>query len=313
MQLPVSAAEVLRYTKAFVASEIPAVRQLSPRPPRPRERIRLAYVSGDFRQHPVADLVAQLFEQHDRARFEVHAVSYGPDDRSSIRARIVRAADRFHDVRGGSDSDAAVLLRELGADIAIDLTGYTEMSRPGILVRRPAPIQVSYLGLLGTMGADFIDYVIADRVVLPPDQQPFYAERIVRLPDCYLVGDRAVPFAARTPARTEVGLPAAGVVFCSFNSAYKFQPDVFAVWMRLLQAVDGSVLWLLAADQSIATNLRRAAQAHGVDPARLVFAPRLALAEHMARQTLADLFLDTLPYNAGATATLALWASVPVL
>jgi protein O-GlcNAc transferase len=290
-----------------------------PRPPlwsgrhQSRDKLRIAYLSADFHSHATAYLMAELFERHDRARFEVHGVSFGRDDGSAIRRRVVKAFDRFHDVRDKSDRAAAKLLSDLEVDIAIDLKGYTQDSRPEILSHRPAPIQVSYIGYPGTMGADFIDYIIADRIVLPFDRQPFYAEKIVQLPDCYQVNDRRRAIAQATPTRSEAGLPDTGFVFCCFNNNYKITAALFDVWMRLLQRVPGSVLWLLRENPDAEANLRREAKVRGVDPARLVFAGRAKLEEHLARHRLADLFLDTLPYNAHTTASDALWAGLPVL
>jgi protein O-GlcNAc transferase len=214
-------------------------------------------------------------------------------------------------VRAQSDLEVARLLNDLEVDIAIDLKGYTQDARTGILAHRPAPIQVSYMGFVGTMAADFIDYLIADATVLPPDQQPFYTEKIVRLPHCYWVTDQTLETA--TPTRREVGLPPDGFVFCCFNNNYKITAPVFDVWMRLLGAVAGSVLWLLQDNADAERNLRREAAARGIDPARLVFAPRLETEDHLPRQRLADLFIDTLPYNAHTTASDALWAGLPVL
>jgi predicted O-linked N-acetylglucosamine transferase (SPINDLY family) len=314
LQLSIDAANSLVCTRRFVANEIP----IGPRLPLARkvgqsDRIRLAYFSGDFRRHPVAHLIAGLLERHDRSRFDVIGVSFGPNDRSEIRRRIEHAVDQFYEVRSRSDSEVAALLRELGVDIVIDLTGHTEMSRTSILSHRPAPIQVSYLGLLGTMGADFIDYVIADEIVLPLDRQPFFTEKIVHLPDCFMVRDVRVAGTAHVPARSEAGLPAEGFVFSSLNGSYKIREPIFAAWMNLLRSVEGSVLWLLASNEQCVASLRKEAQQRGVDPGRLVFAARTGLAEHLSRQRLADLFLDTLPYNAGATAMATLWAGVPIL
>jgi predicted O-linked N-acetylglucosamine transferase (SPINDLY family) len=314
LQLSVDAANSLACTRRFVAHEIP----IGPRLPLARKgaqsgRIRLAYFSGDFRRHPVAYLIPGLLERHDRSRFDVIGISFGPDDRSEIRARIEHAVDQFYDVRSRSDGEIAALLGELGADIVIDLTGHTEMSRTSILSQRPAPIQVSYLGLLGTMGADFIDYVIADEIVLPFDRQPFFTEKIVHLPDCFMISDDRVAATSHVPARSTEGLPAEGFVFASLNGSYKIREPIFTVWMNLLGSVDGSVLWLLASNEQCVANLRKEAQRHGVDPGRLVFAARTGLAEHIRRQELADLFLDTMPYNAGATGIATLRAGVPIL
>lgn len=277
------------------------------------DRIRLAYLSANFHDHPVAQLIAGLFEQHDRSRFELTAISFGPDDREAMRARLIASFDRFIDIRQMGDAEAAKLLRTLEIDIAIDLMGFTKDARPGILAHRPAPIQVNYLGYPGTMGADFIDYVLADDFVVPADHRVHYVEKVVALPDCYQVNDSRRTISERTPTRAEAGLPDHAFVFCCFNNSYKITPQVFDVWMRLLRQIDGSVLWLLHANASAEANLRREAQSRGVAPDRLVFAPRLAADAHLARHRLADLFLDTLPYNAHTTASDALWAGLPVL
>jgi len=278
-----------------------------------RDRLRIAYLSADFRQHAVACLVAGLIERHDRARFEIFGISFGHDDHSEMRARLAAAFDGFHDVRSKNDQDAADLLDELGIDIAVDLMGHTQGARPGILAHRAAPIQANYLGYPGTTGAGFIDYVIADKTVLPFEEQPFYSEKIVHLPYCYQVNDSKRAISERTPSRREAGLPEQGFVFCCFNNNYKITPPVFDVWMRLLRAVEGSVLWLLDDNDTARESLRGEAAARGIDPARLVFAGRLDLAEHLARHRLADLFLDTLPYNAHTTGSDALWAGLPLL
>jgi predicted O-linked N-acetylglucosamine transferase (SPINDLY family) len=280
---------------------------------RGRERLRIGYLSADFHRHATAFLMAELFERHDRSRFEVLGFSYGPDDNSDMRARLVAAFDQFHNVQSGSDRDVAKLLNGLEVDIAVDLKGLTRDCRPGILAHRPAPIQVSYLGYPGSMGADFIDYVIADEVVLPLDQQPFWTEKIVHLPDCYQVNDSKRKIAAHTPRRRDAGLPDLGFVFCSFNNTWKVTPPVFDIWMRLLKAIDNSVLWLLRDNIVAERNLRKEAVLRGIDPRRLVFAEILTQEEHLARQRLADLFLDTLPVNAHTTASNALWAGLPIL
>jgi protein O-GlcNAc transferase len=286
---------------------------LATRRARQRERIRLAYLSADFREHATAYLIAELIELHDRSRFDVVAVSFGADDRSPMRQRLLQAFDQFHDIGAMTDHQAAQLLVELEIDIAIDLKGYTQDARPGILAHGAAPVQVSYLGYPGTLAADFIDYVIADPIVLPLDQQPHYTEKIVHLPDSYQVNDRNREIAAGAMTRSEAGLPQHGFVFCCFNNNYKITAPVFEIWMRLLTQVEGSVLWLFHANAAAARNLRTEAQARGIDADRLVFADRLPHAEHLARHRLADLFLDTLPYNAHTTASDALWAGLPVL
>ena len=276
-------------------------------------KVRIAYLSGDFHQHATAFLIAELLELHDRARFEVLGVSFGPDDNSEMRVRLVRAFDQFHDVRAASDRDVAKLLNDLEVDIAVDLKGYTQDCRPEILAHRPAPIQVNYLGYPGTMAAEFFDYIIADKIVLPFDQQPLCTEKIVHLPDSYQVNDAQRTIVAPTPTRQEAGLPPQGFVFCCFNNNYKITRPVFEVWMRLLAKVEGSVLWLLRDNPGAETNLRREAGARGIDPARLIFAAHANPQDHLARHRLADLFLDTLPYNAHTTASDALWAGLPVV
>lgn len=277
------------------------------------KRVRVAYLSADFCEHATAYLAARLFELHDRSQFEVIGLSYGPDDGSPMRKRLQRSFDRFIDARTVGDADAAKALRGMEVDIAVDLKGHTTGARPAILAHRPAPVQVSYLGFPGTMGAPFIDYLIADRFVLPPEDQRFYSERVVYLPDCYQVNDDGRAIAPLRWARKDAGLPSAGFVFCCFNNSYKITQPMFAMWMRLLAALSGSALWLLEDNPVVPGNLRTAAAAAGVDPARLVFASRIPHSEHLARHSLADLFLDTLPCNAHTTASDALWAGLPVI
>jgi protein O-GlcNAc transferase len=303
----------MQCAKNFVRHHVSALTPLPPRAAGRHDRIRIAYLSADFRNHPMSHLMAELFELHDRGRFEVIGISFGPDDRSDIRARVMAAFDQFHDVRASSDRDIASLIRDLEVDIVIDLMGHTRNSRPGIMAHRGAPIQVSYLGLPATTGADFIDYVIADKIVLPLDQQRFYTEQIVHLPDTYWVNDSKLKISQRVPTRAEAGLPEQGFVFCCFNKAAKITAPVFEVWMRLLAAVDGSVLWLLGDNAVAEGNLRKIAAARGIDPARLVFAEKLQLDRHLARHRLADLFLDTLPYNAHTTASDALATGLPLV
>jgi predicted O-linked N-acetylglucosamine transferase (SPINDLY family) len=277
------------------------------------DKVRIAYLSADFHQHAMAYLMAELFERHDRSRFEIIGVSFGVDDKREMRKRLVAAFDQFHDVCRKSDEAVAKLLHDLQIDIAIDLMGYTQDFRPGILAYRPAPIRASYLGFPGTMGAEFIDYIIADKTVAPFEHQAFYTEKIVHLPDCYQVNDTKRKIAERTPTRQEAGLPDKDFVFCCFNNNWKITPDIFSVWMRLLREVEGSVLWLLGDNEGAERNLRMEAQAWGIDPTRLVFASRLPPEDHLARHRVADLFLDTLPYNAHTTASDALRAGLPVV
>jgi protein O-GlcNAc transferase len=307
-------ADHLEYARTYVRRSVaPAMPPLPARQARGSERISIAYLSSDFRNHPVVHLTAELYARHDRRRFEVIGISFGPDDKSDARARVVSAFDSFHDVRYMSDSAAADLVRDLGVDIAVDLNGHTAGARLGILARNPAPVQVQYLGYLGTTGAEFIDYVIADAIVLPHDQQALYTEKIVHLPQCFQIGDPIEREPSHVFARGELSLPEAGFVFCCFNNTYKITSPVFDRWMRLLKAIDGSVFWLYGANAPAMSSLRREAQSRGVDPARLVFAPALPLADYRARLCRADLFLDTLPYNAGATANDALAAGLPIV
>jgi predicted O-linked N-acetylglucosamine transferase (SPINDLY family) len=279
----------------------------------PNAKIKLAYLSADFHDHATAHLTAPLFECHDRDRFEIIAISFGPDDGSAMRQRLAQAFDCFHDVRRQSDSDVAAFLRRNNVDIAIDLMGLTRGERLGILSHRPCPVQAAYLGYPGTTGADFVDYIIADPVVLPFHQQDFFSEKIVHLPDCYQVNDARRADLRPRQTRAQWGLAADAFVFCCFNNSWKITPPVFAQWMRLLRAVPDSVLWLLDDNDAASANLRRAAAGHGVAPQRLVFAPHAAHDIHLARCALADLFLDTLPYNAHTTASDALRAGVPLV
>jgi len=280
--------------------------------PSPR-KIVLGYLSADFRMHPVAQLSVQLLEQHDRNSFAVFGYSYGPDDGSPMRQRMANAVDRFVDLKDASYLEAAQRITGDGVDILVDLTGYTQYARTQILALRPAPIQVNYLGYTATMGAPFIDYILVDDFVVPAEQQPFIMEQLVHLPGCYQVSDNQRPISPDTPTRSACGLPEAGFVFCCFNNNYKISPQLFTVWMNLMKTVPGSVLWLLASNRFAPTNLCREAEARGVAAQRLVFAPRVPLAEHLARHRLADLFLDTFPFNAHVTASDALWAGCPVL
>ncbi len=284
----------------------------SPRPP-PAPRIRIAYFSADFHNHATAHLMAEVFELHDRSQFEITALSFGKPSDDPVRQRLVPAFDRFFDVSGLDDQAVVEMSRGLGIDIAIDLKGYTLDARTGIFVRRAAPIQVNYLGYPGTMGAPFIDYLIADPVVIPEDAREAYAEKIAYLPGCYQPNDRQRDDPPPATARTDHGLPETGFVFGCFNSNYKITPDVFALWMRLLRQIDSSVLWLFRDDPAAAGNLRRVAQAAGVDPARLIFAEPRAKRAHLERLRHMDLFLDTSPYNAHTTGSDALWMGTPMV
>jgi predicted O-linked N-acetylglucosamine transferase (SPINDLY family) len=277
------------------------------------DRIRVAYLSADFRDHAVAHAIAGIFEQHDRTRFEWTAISFGPPQESEVRRRIENSFEHFIEASGQSDHDIAELVRRREIDIAVDLNGHTFGGRPSIFARRAAPIQVSYLGYSATMGTDYIDYILADSVVIPEIDVPHYSEQVVWLPDSFMPTDSRRCISERTPSRDECGLPEAAFVFCCFNNSYKFTPQVFRIWMRLLKATE-SVLWLAEPNAAAIANLRREAGKCGVAAERLIFAPRTPdLADHLARYRQADLFLDTLPYNAHSTACDALWAGLPVL
>jgi predicted O-linked N-acetylglucosamine transferase (SPINDLY family) len=277
------------------------------------KKIRLGYYSADYRDHATSRLMAELFELHDRTVFELIGFDFGPESGDEMHRRVQAAFDRFVDVRRMSDREVARLSRELQIDIAVDLKGFTEDCRPGIFAERAAPVQVNYLGYPGTMGADYFDYIIADRVLIPAASQSHYSERIVFLPDSYQVNDRTRSIADRSFGREELGLPPAGFVFCCFNNNYKITPPTFDAWMRILKRVEASVLWLIEDSPTAAENLRKEAGKRGVRAERLVFARRMGLPEHLARHRSADLFLDTLPYNAHTTASDALWAGLPVL
>ncbi len=289
----------------------PPARAALPQAPRRSGRVRLGYLSKDFKSHPVAYLLAETLEQHDRNAFEIFALSHGLDDQSSIRKRVTEACEHFVDLAGLDDDAIAARLHSLGIDIVIDLDGHTHGARPGILRRRPAPVQVNYLGYPGTMGAPYIDYLIADAVITPPEHQPFYSEKLVQLPVCYLPASIRPAGGALT--RAAAGLSDNNFVFCAFTAPYKITPDVFAIWMRLLNRTTNSILWLRGGEQAQQENLRREACRHGIDPARLVFAPHADAKTHFARLALADLYLDTLIYGAHTTASDALWSGVPVV
>jgi len=278
------------------------------------KKIRIAYLSTDLRSHPVGATIVAALEHHDKERFEITAISIGLDDGSSVRRRIETAADRFIDARAMSDLAVAKMMRELEIDIVVDLNALTGLFRARILAHRPAPLQVNYLGYPGTMAASFIDYIIADKVVIPEENRGFYSEQIAHLPHAYLPFDGERKFSERIPSRAEEGLPGTGFVFTCFNSLHKLVPELFAVWMRILHAVDGSVLWIPGSSPTVMANLQREAMAHGIASERLIFARYEKKPEnHLARLRLADLFLDTLPYNAHSTAAEALWAGLPLL
>lgn len=308
-----SPAHQLTCAKTYVANVVPGRGAAISGTPSPASRLRVAYLSADFRNHATAHLMAGVFEAHDRERFEISAISYGPDDRGEMRDRLKAAFERFEDVSHLPDEDVVELIRQLGIEVLVDLGGFTAGARPKILARRAAPIQVNYLGFPGTMGASYIDYVMADRIVIPEGEQQHYAEKVIYLPDSYQATDARRPILANGPARSEVGLAEDAFVYCAFNRTSKITPLLFDVWMRLLSKTDGSVLWLLDGDPIARENLRREAVARGIAADRIVFAPLVPTDEHLARHQLADLFLDTLPYNAHTGASDALWAGLPVL
>ncbi|MDQ2963712.1 MAG: tetratricopeptide repeat protein, partial [Pseudomonadota bacterium] len=277
------------------------------------ERLRIGFVSSDFRPHATAYLLLEFWERVDRHRLEVFAYGIAKADRGPVGQRIERAFEHFADVSDESVTGIARRIRDDRICILIDLNGYTRRAREAIFALRPAPLQVQGLGYLGTLGADWYDYILTDRFVSPEQARPHFTERFLYLNDCYCPGTTQRDTAAATGDRAAHGLPATGLVFCCFNSAYKILPDVFAVWMRLLRAAPQGVLWLTETKTDTADNLRREAAAAGVDPSRLVFAPRVPLPRHLARHVHADLFLDTTPYNAGATANDALFMGIPLL
>ncbi len=308
-----SARDQLTCARTHAAHGYPAVPAIWQGQRYDHERIRVAYLSSDLREHAVAHLAAGLFEAHDKTRFETVAVSFGPESADGMRSRIQVAFSRFLDVRGKSDHAVAVLLREMEIDIAVDINAYTRDHRAGILAHRAAPIQVNYLGYPGTMGAKHMDYIIADRVVIPEADRVHYEEKVVYLPDTYQANDSKRRIALCKLTRQQAGLPDQGIVFCCFNNHYKITPKMFDVWMRILGKVDGSVLWLVAGNPETTRNLCAEAQRRSIAPERLVFAPRMRPDDHWARHGLADIFLDTLPYNAHTTASDALRAGLPVV
>ncbi len=282
---------------------------------RPRSpRIRIGYFSADFRTHPVSLLTAKLFETHDRSKFDITAFAFGSDADDPVRARLRGAFDQFIDVNTRSDREVALLARELGIDIAVDLGGFTEHARTRIFAQRAAPLQVGYLGYPGTSGAPYMDYLIADHTLIPAGEERHYSEQIIRLPGSFQPNDSTKAISDRTFTREELGLPAQGFVFCCFNRGFKLMPETFDDWMQILKRVEGSVLWLSEGDRTAVLNLRREAQRREVSPERLIFATGMpSMADHLARLRTAQLFLDTLPFNAHTTASDALWAGVPVL
>jgi len=308
--------EVQRKTAAIYANEkYPQSHVLSKIERYPKhKKIRIGYFSADFHNHAMMHLMAELFECHDKNVFELIAFSFGPDKQDKWRKRVLLCFDQFVDVRLKSDREISLLARKMEIDIAIDLKGFTQDCRPNIFAEGSAPIQVGYLGYPGTMGTDYMDYLIADRTVIPEEKQHHYSENIAYLPNSYMVNDSKIKLSERVFTRREVGLPIDGFVFCCFNNHYKITPSIFIGWMRILSQVDGSVLWLSEAKSTAVNNLKKEAKKHGVDPNRLIFAPHLPFKkDHLNRIQLADLFIDTLPFNAHVTASDALRMGLPVL
>jgi protein O-GlcNAc transferase len=312
--LSTSAKDLRRCAELFVVKEFPPAKSSLRRPKTSfHGKIRIGYLSGEFRQHATSILITQLFELHDKSQFELIAYDNGYDDGSEIRGRINAAFDRVVDISTMSDAQAGSLIRADKIDILLNLNGYFGRARTGIFRDRPAPLQVNYLGFPGTMGADYMDYIIGDQYVIPCEHEQFYVEKVVVLPECYQVNDAKRAISPILMTRSAAMLPEHGFVFCCFNNSYKISQETFELWIRLLKTIDRSALWLVEDNADATHNLRRAANERGVSPDCLVFAPRVNLDEHLARHSLADVFLDTVPYNAHTTASDALWAGLPLL
>ena len=307
-------AKQLERSRAYARAKFPA--HAPPMPPHAKAQnapIRIGYFSTDYHDHAVMRLIGGLFAAHDRNKVEVIAYSYDLAPEDDMRRRVVHSVDAFKDVSKRSDAEIAQLAREDQIDIAVDLNGYTEKNRIGIFAHRAAPVQITWLGYPGTLGVDFIDYVIADDTTIPPEQDPFYTETVLRMPGSYQVNDDQRPVSDRVFTRQELGLPDDAIVFCGFNAVHKICPHVFSAWMEILKAVDNSVLWLICGDRQAQKNFRKSARAQDVPPDRIVFGDRMAQPDHLARQRAADLFLDTFSYNGHTTASDALWVGLPVL
>jgi predicted O-linked N-acetylglucosamine transferase (SPINDLY family) len=293
----------------FLQKTLPPRNRPSKRP----KRIRIGYFSTDFKKHPVAYLIVKVLEQHNRDKFEVFGYSVYGSSSCVMRERLEKSFDSFADVESMSDRNIALQARQDEIDIAIDLTGYTKNARTGIFAYRAAPIQISYLGYPGSMGAEFIDYIVADQYLIPPESQKYFSEKQIYLPDVYVPTDNTLPFSNEPSSRLDLGLPDSGFVFCAINNSYKVNQRVFDIWMRLLKSVDDSVLWLLETNKIMKANLEKEAIKRGVTSDRLVFAKNVSHEKYLSQFYQADLFLDTFPYNAGATATNALWAGLPIV
>ena len=306
-----SPADLLASARIYSYYKFPSL-QAAIRHARRQGKIRLGYVCSDFRAQATMLLAAGLFEHHDRSRFEVTAFDNSPEDGSPMRRRVIAAFDRFLPIHRLSDREAAHLIAEREIDILVNLNGYFGTPRMGVFAHRPAPLQVNYLGFPGSLGAAYIDYILADSIVIPSGEEQFYAEKVVRLPGSYQINDSLRPRPTAS-SRALHGLQDSDFVFCHFNNSYKITPEIFALWLRLLKGVQPSVLWLLKSNDLFAANLRQEALRGGVDPRRLVFAPPLEISAHLSRLTLGDLFLDSLPCNAHTSASDALWAGLPLL
>ena len=315
--LPASTATLLKCARKYAQDEHPSRKFAAPADPVPRDparKLRVGYFSSDFREHPVSQLMARILECHDRNRFEWFGFALGPSAHDETGARIAAAFDHFSHVADRSDEAIAATARDAGIDIAVDLNGLTEGARTGIFACRAAPVQVNYLGYPGTMGCDYMDYIVADATLIPLGEYDRYAEKVIVLPDSYQPNDNTKRVSEAVTSREDVGLPPHGFVFACFNSTFKITPDVFDVWMRLLHSVPGSVLWLFQGNADARRALGAEARQRGVEPERFVWAPRMpSLAEHLARHAHADLFLDTFHFNAHTTASDALWSGLPML
>ncbi|ESQ87275.1 hypothetical protein ABAC460_19830 [Asticcacaulis sp. AC460] len=313
LSLPLTSQVQQAVARSHVRKLAGNIAPLAPRPLSASGPLRIGYLSADFREHPVAHLVAGLMSAHDRHQVSVTAYALGPADDSQWRQRVIAGCDRFVALKSGQPHASAQRIRDDGIDILVDLTGYTRFGEPEILAHRPAPVQVNWLGFPGTFGAPWVDFVLADPVVVPPQDDVWFDETVIRLPGCYLIHDRNQPLAEWTPTRAELGLPEHGFVFSCFNNAYKITPEVFADWMAILAAAPDSVLWLLKGPDESLTHFRMYAQEHGIDPDRLIFASHEPKPRHLARYRQADLILDTPIYNAHITASDGIWGGVPVL
>jgi protein O-GlcNAc transferase len=297
----------LQYQKNFDESKNKELRIFDKR------KIRIGYFSADFHNHATSQLIAQLFELHNKAKFEIYGFSFGFSNEDEMKNRIRQSLNELYDVSEFDDEKVISLVKNLHIDIAIDLKGYTGDSRVGIFSGRCAPIQIQYLGYPGTLGNSFMDYVIADKIVIPPDQHKYYSEKIIYLPNCYQVNDNTKIINTIDQTKKDFGLPDNGFIFCCFNNHYKIHPDVFTSWMKILSVVEASVLWLIESDPISSFNLKKSAKKNGIDESRIIFAKKMDLNDHLGRHKFADLFLDTFPYNAHTTASDALWSGLPVL